>query len=161
MKPVEEADADDSLPTSELQSVLRAAPVRFAVLFGSQASGTGRPASDTDIAVEFESVDHDDSAYNEVFFGLSARLSDVLGTDDIDLVDVHTLSPTIADAILDHGAVLVGDSARAESLLEEIASERDGDRSPRERFDAALGRIDDHLGGDSALPATEKSRGGR
>lgn len=161
MKPVEEADVGDALPTSELRSVLREAPVRFAVLFGSHASGDARRTSDTDIAVEFEPVDRKDPEYNEAFFDLSASLSNVLGTEDIDLVDVHTLSPAIAETILNHGVVLVGDSARAEALLENMASERSDDPSPRERFDAALGRIDDHLGDNSAVPATERSRGER
>ena len=160
MKRAESADVDGSLPIGELQTVLREYPVRLAVLFGSRASGRGCPESDTDVAVEFESVDRESSAYNEVFFGLSADVSEVLATDDVDLVDVETLSPAIARAILRHGVVLVGDPAHAEDLLQRVASAPSDEQSPRERFDAALGRIDEHLG-KSPVRASDGTRGKR
>jgi predicted nucleotidyltransferase len=161
MKSVESASISDSIPTAEFQSVLREYPVRLAILFGSRASGNTHRSSDTDIAVEFESIDRKDPAYNEVFFEVSADLSDVLATEDVDLVDIHTLSPAIAEAVLEWGVVLVGDSTHAEDLLQRIAAASSDERSPRERFDAALGKIDDHLGDNSPVPATDGSRGER
>lgn len=43
-----------------------------------------------------------------MFLGLSADLSDVLETDDVDLVDLHAVSPALAAAIFEHGVLLVG-----------------------------------------------------
>lgn len=161
MKPVESANLGDSLPIADLQSVVREYPVRLAVLFGSHASGDTHRSSDVDVAVEFESIDRESSAYNEVFFGLSADLSDALATDDVDLVDIQTLSPAVAESVLEDGVLLVGDAAHAEDLLQRIAAESSDERTPRERFDAALGKIDDHLGDNSPVPATDGSRGSR
>lgn len=161
MKRVESTEIDGSLPIAELQSVLGEYPVQFAILFGSRAFGNAHRTSDVDVAVEFESIEREDPAYNEMFFGLSSDLSDVLESDDVDLVDVQTFSPSIGKAVLERGVVLAGDSERAEVLLERIAASSSEEPSPRERFDAALGRIDDHLGGDSGVPATEGSRGER
>ena len=161
MKSVESASLGDSLPIADIQSVLREYPVRLAILFGSHASGNAHRSSDVDIAVEFEAIDRESSTYNELFFGLGADLSDVLATDDVDVVDVQTLSPAVAESILEDGAILVGDLAHAEDLLQRIATKSSDERSPRERFDAAIGKIDDHLGDNSPVPATDGSRGGR
>lgn len=161
MEPVEEVELSESLPIEDLRAILREAPVRFAILFGSRATGRLHGTSDIDIAVELESVDRESPAYNEVFLGLSADLSDELGTDDVDLVDIQTLSPAVADAVLDHGVVLVGDPTHAEETLQRIRTATTETRTARERFDAALGKIDDHLGDDSAVPATDGSRGER
>ncbi|PSQ45703.1 nucleotidyltransferase [Halobacteriales archaeon SW_6_65_15] len=161
MKPVESASLGDSLPIADLQSVLREYPVRLAILFGSYASGNTHRSSDVDIAVEFESIDRESPAYNEMFFELGADLSDVLMTDDVDVVAVQTLSPGVAESILEDGVILVGDLAHAADLLQRIVAESSDERSPRERFDAAIGKIDEHLGDNSPVPATDGSRGGR
>lgn len=161
MRTVESANISESLPLEELLTILQKHPVRIAILFGSHAIGNTHQVSDIDIAVELESIERDDPAYNEAFFGLSADVSDALETDDVDLIDIHTLSPTVAEAVFEHGVVLVGDQMHAEDMLERITSERSEERSPRERFDAALEKIDEHLGGDSAVSATDGSRGER
>jgi predicted nucleotidyltransferase len=150
MRTPETTELSDSLPVSTLRSVLRDHPVRLAVLFGSRAAGNTHPGSDIDLAVEFDSHRPGDSGYNDVFFGLSADLSDVLETDDIDLVDVHTLSPALARSVFEDGVLLVGTPERAATIERERTAERDTDtRSPRERFDDALERIDGHLGAAS------------
>lgn len=159
MKPVESADIGDSFPLDELRSVLREHPIRLAILFGSRATGNTHRTSDTDIAVEFDSVERESSAYNRVFFGLSADLSDVLGSDDVDLVDVHTVSPAMAETVLEDGVVLVGEQQYAEDLLQRIAAAPSDEGSARERFDAALGKIDEHLSDGSAVQAADGSRG--
>ncbi|MFB6228201.1 MAG: antitoxin VapB family protein [Halobacteriales archaeon] len=46
--------------------------------------------------------------FNDAFFGLSADLSQALETDDIDLLDVHMLSPGIGEAVFEAGVLLVG-----------------------------------------------------
>ncbi|WP_231189024.1 nucleotidyltransferase domain-containing protein [Haladaptatus sp. DYF46] len=157
MRTVETASIDNSLPINRLKSVLREHSVQLAILFGSHATGTLHSESDIDIAVELNITQRADPAYNEAFFGLSADLSATLGTDDVDLVDVHTLSPAIAENIFKEGVLLVGDQQHAEELRHEVTNGGFDNRSPRDRFDDALGKIDQHLGG-SAVPATDGSR---
>lgn len=161
MKPVESANINESIPLAELRTTLQKYPIQVAILFGSHATESTHETSDIDIAVEFQSIEREEAEYNEVFFGLSADLSDVLETDDVDLVDIQTLSPSIAEAIFEHGIVLVGDQKRAEDLLQSITASQSDQQSPRERFDTALGKIDKHLGDDSAVAATDRSRGER
>jgi hypothetical protein len=64
--------------------------------------------------------------------------------DDVDVVDVHTLGPDFAAAVFEHGTLLLGDDNRFEELRERLTTDR-GDRSPAERFDEALRKIDEHL----------------
>jgi predicted nucleotidyltransferase len=155
MRTGEMADIDDSLPLEELRAILREHPVRLAVLFGSHATGEAHPTSDVDIAVDFEAIARDDPAYNDTLFGLSADLSAALDTDDVDLVDVRTLSPAVAEAVFDHGVVLVGDRSTVAEVRQRLTAPPEAEeRSPRERFDSALARIDEHLRA-AAGPASE------
>jgi len=67
--------------------------VRLALLFGSRATGRAHGESAIDIAVELDGLEPGSPGFNEAFFTLSADLSATLETDDVDLVDVHMLSP--------------------------------------------------------------------
>lgn len=145
MRTAETTDVTGVLPLDEIRSVLDDHPIRLAILFGSCADGTTHSGSDIDIAVELDGFQPGDTDYNEAFFGLSADLSETLRTDDVDLVDVHTLSPSLARAVFDDGVLLVGDSERVDTLRRELIPEDDDEHSPRERFDEALERIDHHL----------------
>jgi predicted nucleotidyltransferase len=143
---------DASLDLDALQAVLREHPVRLAILFGSHATEMTHATSDIDLAVEFDTHRPSDPSYNDVFLGLSADLSETLETDDVDLVDLHTVSPALAEAIFEHGVLLVGDQEHATALRRQLtATESESEQpSPRERLDAALARIDAHLDSDDA-----------
>lgn len=154
MRASEDAAIDDSLPLEAVREVLREHPVQVAILFGSHASRETHSHSDIDIAVEFETVQPTDPDYNGIRFELSADLSDALGTDDVDLVDLQTVSPELAEAIFDQGVLLVGDPEHAADLQRQLIVPASSDQSPRERLDAALARIDEHLGG-TAVTATD------
>lgn len=154
MRTIEEAAIDTDLPLEPIREVLREHSVAVAILFGSHTSGNTHSRSDIDIAVEFETVRPSDPDYNEVFFGLSAALSETLGTDDVDLVDLQTVSPEFADPIFDRGILLVGDPEHVLDLRNQLVGTGSPDQSPRERFDAAVARIDEHLSG-SAITATD------
>ncbi|WP_338005169.1 type VII toxin-antitoxin system MntA family adenylyltransferase antitoxin [Natronoglomus mannanivorans] len=99
MRTSEEVALDESLPLETLQAVLREQSVELAILFGSHASGNTHSQSDIDIAVDFDAVRPSDPDYNEVFLGLRADLSEALATDDVDLVDLQTVSPELAASI--------------------------------------------------------------
>jgi predicted nucleotidyltransferase len=144
MRRAETAGTNDSLPLAALTSLLREHPVRLAILFGSHATANVHSRSDIDIAIELESLRPGDRGYNEAFFGLSADLSETLETDEVDLVDLHMLSSTLAQDVFAHGVLLAGDPERAADLREQLTDESDVE-SPRERFDEALEKIDEHL----------------
>jgi len=154
MRTSEEAAINNSLPLETLRAVLQEHPVQLAILFGSHVRGDVHSGSDIDIAVEFDTVRPSDPVYNEVFLGLSADLSDALETDDIDLVDLQTTSPELAETIFNHGVLLIGDSEHVADVRSQLTAAEKRTQSPRERFDAAVARIDRHLSG-SAVTATD------
>jgi predicted nucleotidyltransferase len=146
---------DADLDLDALQVVLREHPVQIAILFGSHATETTHATSDIDIAVEFDGHQPADPDYNDLFFGLSADLSDALKTDDVDLVDLHTATPPLAAAIFEDGVLLVGDPEHATELRRQLTASENDNQSPRDRLDSALARIDHHLGdGETGVPAT-------
>ena len=158
MRTVESTALDTSLDLDALQAVLREHPVRLAILFGSHATESTHATSDIDLAVEFDDHRPSDPSYNGVFFGLSVDLSDALETDDVDLVDLHAVSPALAAAIFENGVLLVGDHEHAAELRRQLTATESEQQSPRERLDAALDRIDDHLGDrDAGVPVTGES----
>jgi len=145
MERIGDVDLDASVPVRRLRSRLDDAPVRVAILFGSRATDRAHARSDIDIAVEFEGIEPGDSEYNETFLGLSADLSELLETDDLDLVDIHSLSPSFVRSVFDTGVLLLGTERRVETLRTALVSDDSDERSPHERFDDALRRIDQHL----------------
>lgn len=146
---------DASLDLDALQAVLREHPVQLAILFGSHATETTHAASDIDLAVEFDAHRPSNPRYNDVFLGLSADLSDTLGTDDVDLVDLHAVSPALGTAIFEKGVLLVGEQEHATELHRQLTTAESEQPSPRERLGAALDRINAHLDdSDTGVPAT-------
>ena len=157
MRTVESADAALSLPIERVQNTLQEHPVKLAILFGSHATDTSTPQSDLDIAVAFENVRSSDATYNTVFFGLSADLSDILGSDDVDLVDLQSMSPSLLEAVFEHGVLLVGDERTAATMRQQLTEPNTGNRSPRDRLDTTLARIDEHLDTDPGASTTPAS----
>ena len=134
----------DRLPLEDLQEVFEREPVRLVLCFGSQASGRVHDHSDVDLAIELDGLQPGDEGYNDVFFRVYREVTDVLDRDDVDIVDVHSLSGSLARTVLADGVRIYGMSARVESLREQLDTELD-DRSPRERLDEAIERMDEHL----------------
>ena len=145
METVDTAEVGAAVPVDALRSTLEAHPVRLAILFGSRARGDTHSRSDVDIVVEFDGLRPGDEGFNEAFFGLGADLSETLESDDVDVLEVHTLSPTLARSVFEDGVLLLGSEGRAVALREELTTSDTDDRSPRERLDEACRRIDDHL----------------
>lgn len=143
MQRVDETDLGERLSIAALRSALEEHPVRLAICFGSQVSGDRHERSDVDLAIEFDGIRPGDPQYNDVFFECYAAVSEALGTDAIDLVDVHSLSGSLARAVFERGVLLLGDQERVEVLRETLTPPQD--RSPRERLDETIERIDEHL----------------
>ena len=162
MKTVESATINTSLDLDTLKEIFQDHPVRLAILFGSQASGSTHETSDIDLAVEFENIRPPDSNYNEAFFGLSVDLSETLHTDGIDLVDLHTVSPALAEAIFEKGLLIIGDQKHASELQRRLTEVETEQKTPRDRLKNALERIDAHLDkSETEVPASGKSEGER
>lgn len=158
MRTAEASDLDESLDLETLREVIREHPVKLAILFGSHATGATHSASDIDLAVEFDTVRPPDPEYNDTYFGLSADLSDTLGTDAVDLVDLHSVSPAVAATVFDTGALLVGTQERVDELRRQLTASDDETQSPRDRFDSALAKIDAYFrGDDTEVPAAGDS----
>lgn len=100
---------------SQLRGLLRTEPnVSFAVLFGSQATGTAGPGSDVDVVVELRV---DDVAR---LADLSGRLSRALGRDvqTVRLADARSVPALLADVVA-HGRVLVDREGMWQGLARE------------------------------------------
>jgi predicted nucleotidyltransferase len=155
MRTLASSTLDVCFDLEALQTVLREHPIRLAILFGSQATETTHERSDIDIAVEFDHHQPADPNYNDVFLGLSADISDALESDEVDLVDLQTVQPQLAAAIFANGVLIVGEETHADELRHQLTATESDLQSPRERFDAALDRIDDHLDDTTTeVPAT-------
>ena len=145
MRTAESTALDASLDLETIETVLREHPVRLTILFGSHATGTTHETSDIDLAVEFDGHRPGDTNYSSVFLGLGVDLSSTLGTDDVDVVDLHTTSPSFAKAIFENGILLVGDQEHAVELRHQLTDTDRDQQSPRERIEAALERMNEHL----------------
>jgi predicted nucleotidyltransferase len=145
MRAIETADVGESLPLDALQSVLGDHPIRLAVLFGSYATDRIHARSGVDIAVEFENLRPGDDSYNKGFLGLGADVSEALGTDDVDLLDVHALSASLARSVFEEGVLIIGEPERVQALRQRLVDDERDERSPRRELDESLQRTDEHL----------------
>lgn len=155
MRTAESTALDPAFDLDIARAVLREHPIRLAILFGSHATETTHATSDIDIAVEFADLQPSQPSYNDVFLGLSADLSETLATDDVDLVDIHAVSPPLAAAIFDNGVLLVGEQEHAIELRRRLVPDKSENQSPRERLTEAIDRIDAHLDDtETGVPAS-------
>lgn len=138
-----EDSSEGSLPAAErerLVTTLEDAPVSFAMVFGSAGRGEMTERSDIDIAVEFDGLRSSDDGYSDVYFSLCGDLSAAVSRS-VDLVDVHSMSPTFARVALTSGEVLVGNEADREQFVDELAGELPTVEEAHERVAAAAERL--------------------
>jgi predicted nucleotidyltransferase len=145
MKEVGEVELGKRLPIEQLQQLFDERQVSLAICFGSYATGETHSRSDIDFAIEFAKLRPGDESYNDQFFEVYGALSQELDTDDVDLLDIHSLSGSLARTVLTDGILVYGDIERVEHLREQLVKSGGEQRSPGERLDAAIERIDDHL----------------
>lgn len=132
-----------SVDTSSLTEVLQDHPVEFAVLFGSQVTGTADERSDVDIAVGFEPHVEDQK---EAYMALLSAISSALDRNDLDLSLLDDLPARVGRSALEDGIVLVGPDEMAEQLragFEADVSEGPSRATLRKRFDATLANVDE------------------
>lgn len=128
-----ESETLDERVRSELVSVLSRHPVSFALLFGSAARDSMGTDSDVDVAVEFQDLRPSDETYNRVYLQLVTDMAAALDVD-VDIVDVHTMSPRFAATVFESDEILVGTEDRRIELKAELATEAAS-------FDDALDRV--------------------
>lgn len=137
---------EDGALGETVASVLAEHPVAVGFLFGSRARGDADASSDVDVAVVFEDVGTGGSVKWDGRLRLGTNLALALETDDVDVVDLRSASPALVRAVFRDGERLVGTERDARRLREALLEDAEEDpRSPAERFDDALGAIDDHL----------------
>ena len=91
--------------------------VIFAYLFGGLAEGKVTPLSDIDIAVFLKST-HDVAEYK---LGLFDRLSDSLGTSEIDLVILNTAPISLTGRILQKKQILIDKDPPRRHIFESVS----------------------------------------
>jgi predicted nucleotidyltransferase len=144
--PMAPEQLDDGSIREVVGATLSDHPISVGILFGSPARRETNDRSDIDVAVVFEDTVPGDPGHLDARLALGADLALALGTDDIDVVDMQSASPSLVRAILRDGDRLIGTEADVEQLRTIVCDDTAGDsRSPGERFDAALTAIDEHL----------------
>ena len=129
--------SDISARLTLLESLLsRDDRVVFAYIFGGLASGEQRPLSDVDIAVYLNSCD--DKA--EVKLDIIGAISDVLRTDEIDLVILNGASTSLVGRILRKKRVIADKQPFLRHKFESLAMREFFDFSRKEQ-DILYGRF--------------------
>jgi predicted nucleotidyltransferase len=107
----------DTSLKARLAAIFEGRKVVFAYLFGSQAKGNVGPLSDIDIAVCFDetipSAEHFDLRLEVL-----GELTDLLQTDDVDLVVLNEAPPLLAHRILRDGRLLFSADERSRLRFE-------------------------------------------
>lgn len=130
-------DADVS---RKIERVLSRHSVDFAIVFGSVARDTTTDESDLDIAVEFEHLRPGKTGYSDAYLRLRSEL-DAAVAIDVDIVDVHSMTPRFARVVFDTGEILIGSEKRRNELERELAGELLSVEEARERVSAAVARL--------------------
>lgn len=134
--------AADTLP-QRIREVLETYPIQVGVLFGSHVRGEATAESDVDVAVAIDETDPTERLQTRI--DLIADLTRALGTDDIDVVDLETVDPTVGAQALRTGTVLVGDPDDVETLAARFERQRARPTTAEERvqqFDEILDRLE-------------------
>lgn len=129
----------DALPDEieDVRGYLREQPLEFALLFGSQVSGTVTEQSDIDLVVKFSETLDDAERFqhrNRIAGELMARL----GRDDVDVSDLDHLPTAIAHAALQEGRLIVGSEDTVDRYRQQVATEYEQRAPTRKRTREAL-----------------------
>lgn len=120
--------------------ILREHGVSTALLFGSAADPERDEWRDLDIVVEFATDRPGDDGYSAAYLGLLTDLDDALGAN-VDVVDIHSASPSFVGVALENGRLLVGSEERRRELLDELGDEPPTIEDARRRVADAASRL--------------------
>lgn len=135
---------DAGLDHATVKRVLEEHPVRVAVLYGSQVTGTATAESDVDVAIEFESSLSADERHR-ARLALVVDLMEGLGVNDVDVTDLESIRPAVGASALRTGVVLVGSDARVAELAEgfEARLSRRTHEERMQEFDELIERLEE------------------
>lgn len=136
--------SDETVET--LSGILDDHGVSFAMLFGSGARDTMDETSDLDLVIEFGDTRPTDEGYSDHYLELLAALDEALPVE-VDVVDVHTLTPQFASVAFDEGVVLLGTETRKERLTARYGGDPPTVSDARSRVSAAVERLQDRTTG--------------
>jgi predicted nucleotidyltransferase len=99
----------------QLVSLFHQHPVSLAYLFGSQVTGQTHAESDVDVAVLLDAALTAETCF-AARLALIGALSQLFGTDDVDVVVLNEAAPLLAYTVLRHGVLLycANEDARVE-----------------------------------------------
>ncbi|GAB3685937.1 hypothetical protein GCM10028857_17210 [Salinarchaeum chitinilyticum] len=120
--------------------ILRRHDVSTALLFGSAADPERAEWRDLDLVVEFANDRPGDDGYSATYLGLLTDLDDALDAD-VDVVDVHSASPSFLGVTFKNGRLLVGSEERRQELLDELGDEPPTIEDARRRVADAANRL--------------------
>lgn len=135
----DEVDLPIDVSQRRLHDILQNHGLRLAAVFGSTVRRTDEPA-DLDLLIEFEDHRPGDDGYASAYLSLYSALEDELAVD-VDLVDVHTMSPGFGHIALEEAVLLVGNPDRLAALARRYADESPSVTDARERIAAAATRL--------------------
>jgi len=107
----------DTSLKARLAAIFEGRKVVFAYLFGSQAKGNVGPLSDIDIAVCFDETIPPAEQF-DLRLEVLGELTDLLQTDDVDLVVLNDAPPLLAHRILRDGRLLFSADERSRLRFE-------------------------------------------
>jgi predicted nucleotidyltransferase len=120
--------------------ILEEHDVSTAILFGSAADPEREEWRDLDVVVEFASHRPGDDGYSGAYLRLLTDLDDAVDPD-VDVVDVHSASPSFVGVALENGRLLVGSDERRRELLDELGDEPPTLEDARRRVADAADRL--------------------
>jgi len=132
-------DPDDTV-LETCRRILRVHDVTFGLLFGSAGDPEREQWRDLDLLVEFETDRPGDDGYSATYLGLLTALDDALDAD-VDVVDVHSASPSFLGVALENGRLLVGSEERRRELRETHGDEPPTIEDARRRVADAASRL--------------------
>lgn len=131
--------SSDEEDLAAIRRVLRAHPVRLALLYGSAATGTMHADSDYDVAVYFEGGP-ENPEYARRFTALRTALNGCVARE-VDVVGLKTLGPRFAGRITETAEVIYDPENAAESLLDGLSIERPTKEDLEKETDELLDRL--------------------
>jgi predicted nucleotidyltransferase len=138
----EEGSTDLASDIEDIRRYLRDQPLEFALLFGSQVTGTATDRSDVDVVVKLS----DDLEPDERFQRrnrIAGELMALLGRDDVDVSELDHLPTEIAHSALQEGVLLVGDEETVADYRQQVATAYEQTATDRKRDrDALLRRLE-------------------
>ena len=111
-----------------LSEVLKDEPnIAFMYLFGGLLNKKSNPLSDVDIAVYLKNVKYFD------YLGAFSRITDILGTDEVDLVVLNNIPISLAGRILQNRKVLIDSNPFLRHKYESLTLRKYFDFSVKEK----------------------------